>query len=345
MDQTRSATLEHYDLLRVVAALLVFAGHQQALQGLPEPAFLGTMSWGGIGVAIFFSLSGYLVTESWRRDPHLFRYLQRRALRLLPGLAGVVLLTVFVLGPLLTTLPVGDYLRQQQTWEYLLNLVLNIRFALPGVFTELPAAQVMNGSLWTLPMEVGCYVLLALFLLWFPRRWGGAAVWVLALGLWATDVLMPIDVQWVGYATNWRIALHFGVYFFIGAALRLAPPPRFAPVPLAMLAAVLLMFTANSALGYALSSLCVPLCVIGIARISATPSRWLTRHGDLSYGLYLYAFPLQQCVIASGLVAWNAQLGFAVALLATALAALLSWRYIEAPALRWKPRTPSAVRV
>lgn len=332
------STGEHYDLLRVLAAFMVFAGHQQALTGLPEPAFLGFVTWGELAVGIFFALSGYLVSESWRRDPSVPRYLLRRALRLLPGLAGVVLFACLILGPLLTALRLSDYLAHPQTYQYLWNVALNVRFALPGMFATNPVPNVMNGSLWTLPMEVGCYLLLVLLLRSLSRLRAGWILWPVAAALWTVDFVQPQAAAWLFYGTSWRMAIHFATYFFLGAALRLAPPPRFSPIPAAMLAAAALMFTANSRLGYWMAPLCVALLVIGTARVSARPSRWATRYGDLSYGLYLYAFPVQQVVISTGFAADFPRWAFALEWLAIVLCAYLSWRWIESPALRFKPR-------
>ncbi len=338
------STGEHYDLLRVLAAFMVFAGHQKALTGLNEPAFLGFVTWGELAVGIFFALSGYLVSESWRRDPAVGRYLLRRGLRLLPGLAGVVLFACLLLGPILTSLKLGAYLVHPQTIEYLRNILLNIRFALPGVFAANPVPNAVNGSLWTLPMEVACYLLLVLFLRALSCLRAGWILWPLAAALWLTDLLVPQGATWLLYATNWRVGVHFATFFFAGAALRLAPPPRFDPIPAAMLAAAVLMFTANSRLGYWCTPLCVTLLVIGSARVSAAPSRWATRYGDLSYGLYLYAFPVQQLIISTGLARDYPRRGFVVAWLGTVLCAFVSWRWIESPALRFKPRAASAPR-
>ncbi len=341
--QTRSSG-EHYDLLRVLAAFLVFAGHQNALTGRREPAFLGIMAWGEVAVGIFFALSGYLVSESWRRDPSVRRYLLRRALRLLPGLFGVVLFSCFILGPILSTLKLGAYLSHSQTYQYLWNLLLNVRFVLPGVFAANPVPNVTNGSLWTLPMEVACYLLLMLGLRSLSRLRAGWVLWSLAAALFLVDFLVPQGTAWVLYSTSWRMGVHFATYFFIGAALRLAPPPRFDPIPWAFMAAAVLMLAANSRLGYWCAPLCISLLVVGTARVSAVPSRWLTRFGDLSYGLYLYAFPIQQMVVATGYATDYPRRAFVLEWLAIALCAFLSWRFVEAPALRFKPRSPGAAR-
>lgn len=98
------------DAVRLAAAGMVLFGHSFVFLGQREPLFLSWLPLGPLGVYIFFTISGYLVSESWHRDPHLLRFFQRRLLRILPGLAICIALTVLVLGPLLTTLPLNDYL-------------------------------------------------------------------------------------------------------------------------------------------------------------------------------------------------------------------------------------------
>lgn len=120
------------DAVRMGAAMLVLVGHSYALNGLREHVFLSWLPLGPLGVYIFFTISGYLVIESWRRDPHLGRFLVRRALRILPGLMVCVLLSVLVLGPSLTSLPLGAYFRHDLVTLYVWNIVLYPVYHLPG---------------------------------------------------------------------------------------------------------------------------------------------------------------------------------------------------------------------
>lgn len=85
--------------LRLFAALLVLVGHAYGLRGLEGPLFLSTVPLGLLGISIFFVISGYLVTESWDRDPQPLRFLARRSLRIFPGLVVCVALCALVLGP------------------------------------------------------------------------------------------------------------------------------------------------------------------------------------------------------------------------------------------------------
>jgi len=178
------------DAVRLAAAWLVLYGHAFIFLGLPEPLFLSWLPLGPLGVLIFFTISGYLVSQSWARDPSLPRFLARRALRIFPALAVCTLLSVLVLGPLLTTLPLADYFASPHTVGYLRNIALYIGYYLPGVFEHNRVANAVNGSLWSLPVEFAMYlviaavgvlrasrwVVLALAVLWgllsvFPRCW------------------------------------------------------------------------------------------------------------------------------------------------------------------------------
>ena len=102
----------------------------------------------------FFAISGFLVTASLLKRG-LVDYTISRALRIYPALAVCVFATVFILGPALTRLSLSEYFSHPTTWNFLTNalLFMNMVWTLPGVFESnvLPA---VNGSLWTLPVEV-----------------------------------------------------------------------------------------------------------------------------------------------------------------------------------------------
>lgn len=118
----------NFDFIRLLAATMVLVSHQYAIGGFPEPVLLGD-GLGGLSVKVFFAISGYLVAESWFRDPSLWRFLARRVLRIWPGLIVMVLLTILVLGPIVTTWSIRDYLASSQTWAYLRAMKV---FALGG---------------------------------------------------------------------------------------------------------------------------------------------------------------------------------------------------------------------
>jgi peptidoglycan/LPS O-acetylase OafA/YrhL len=110
--------------LRWLAALMVLYGHAFVFLGQHEPLFLGMMPLGPLGVWIFFSISGYLIMQSWTHDPHLLRFLAKRALRIFPALIVCILLSILLLGPGLTTLDLGAYFKSPITWSYLDNIAI-----------------------------------------------------------------------------------------------------------------------------------------------------------------------------------------------------------------------------
>ena len=153
-----------FDALRLFAASLVLLSHCYPLTGHREPFLDRTgISLGDVGVLMFFAMSGFLVTRSWTSQPEPGAYALKRALRLFPALIVVVVLTALVLGPLVTTLPVGRYLAAPGTYLYVVkcSLLWTFQNQLPGVFAGNVYPAAVNGSLWTLPVEALAYAVVA----------------------------------------------------------------------------------------------------------------------------------------------------------------------------------------
>lgn len=148
----------NFDFLRFFAAALVLFAHSYPLVGRreDEPLTLltGYEKGGSIAVGVFFVMSGYLIASSWLASSSPKSFLIKRALRIFPALIVAVLLSAFVIGPLVTQFDLGRYLAADGTWTYLQNILLVTRYELPGVFTGNLYPDVVNGSLWTLPLEV-----------------------------------------------------------------------------------------------------------------------------------------------------------------------------------------------
>ena len=329
----------NFNLLRLVAAWLVVYGHAWAITGTPGTDLVGRLTQfkfaGGVAVDMFFVISGFLIAASLQRN-RLRDYLASRALRILPALIACVLLTVLLLGPLLSTS--ADYWRQPQTWRYLwANASLwSSEFALPGVFDTLPRPAV-NGSLWTLPIEARLYLALVLagvLGVLTPRRYTPA--WLLTLaGVYAyAAVRHPLPE----YLVNdiWCAAC-----FVTGTALWL----NRARVRLSWVALLALVVIAALTRGTPWFHLpYFALVCYGTLFIAVLPRLPRIRHHDLSYGLYLYGWPAAQLVqqFSPGgplhNVAWATPLALALA--------AGSWFVVERPALGFKrrigARTPPA---
>lgn len=108
----------NFDFIRIVAATLVIVGHAYALLALPGTPEFFRSSVSTFAVKVFFVLSGYLVVTSWLHDPSVLRFITKRALRIWPALIAVVTLSAVVIGPLVTTLPLVDYVAHPAFGRY-----------------------------------------------------------------------------------------------------------------------------------------------------------------------------------------------------------------------------------
>ena len=165
----RGGHRNNFDFLRVLAAFLVIYGHGLAIRGLPLQNL-----WGAqidlFGVCIFFSISGYLVTDSWLRTPALPVFVWKRFLRIWPALFVVVVLTTFVFGPLVTRIPLSVITLARRRLGRISAMLLSFSVpGLPGVFDAPPLAGLVNGPLWSLPVEVACYATVPLSCLLPPK--------------------------------------------------------------------------------------------------------------------------------------------------------------------------------
>jgi peptidoglycan/LPS O-acetylase OafA/YrhL len=336
MDRTAPQRLHqanNFDALRLAAALAVLFSHQYPVTGTVPPEWMNVAMVGGVAVMAFFVISGYLVTISWFSQPRLWVFCAKRVLRIWPALATVVLLAILVVGPAFTTLPLRDYFSHPMTWDYLHNILLQIRFNLPGVFTDNTYPNTVNGSLWTIPIEVSCYAVLAaagvLGLLRWRWVWAGICA---AYLLW---FLTHMTVDLTGVMTHWW---EFPAYFAFGSLIACFNQ-QFLQHRALLAAIACACALAAYACGFSYSAilLFLPAVLLAVGTASWPVLSQAGRFGDVSYGTYLYAFPIQQTV---RLLAPD--LGFtsslAIVVMLTLVAGWLSWRLVEQPALRLKTR-------
>lgn len=312
-------------------------------QGEPLASVIGFTTLGGLGVNIFFVISGYLVFESWDRDPNPGRFAARRALRIFPGLTVVVLLAMLVLGPIVSSHSLLDYFRNPATIGYLNALLLfPMPFSLPGAFPANPIPNVVNGSLWTLPIETTMYVALALGVARICRRTPVAA-WLLA-----GAILIASELAWrrwqapvVFWFMDLRYVLDLGAYFFFGVALhtiRHAVRPGFFG---SLILAIVLALLATSTWGRFAMHVALPYLVLAVAFAPLGSLARAGKYGDFSYGIYIYAYPIQQTVIHFAGGKPGPVDSLFIAAILTVVAGFLSWHFVEKRALAMKPRRPA----
>jgi peptidoglycan/LPS O-acetylase OafA/YrhL len=332
-----------FDYLRIGLAVAVLVWHSMPLSTGQGPGHLETEWWTGplrfLPAAIlpmFFALSGFLVAGSLGRT-RLHQFVTLRVVRLIPALAVEIVLSALILGPILTSLPRPQYFANPQFHAYFLNIVGSIHYNLPGVFQDNPFPGAVNGQLWTIPFEMECYlalVLLSVFTL-LKRRRAFALVVAAASVAITVRVLAGHPVDTTNHVPGRMLVLCFLAAVSLYSYRDVIPYSRSLGTTSAIAAAALLQ---EPNLSYLAAFPIAYLTVwLGLTRPPAIP------FGDLSYGVYLFHFPIEQTVVHlfPGVRSW--WLLTLVALPLTTACAWLSWNLIEKPTLVRKKRILAAV--
>lgn len=333
----------NFDALRFWAALAVLWSHAFPIahgEAVAQPLYRlsgGQTTLGGVAVACFFVISGFLITRSFERSAGASRFAEARALRIMPALLVVLAVVAFVLGPCLTSWPLPDYFASSEPYRYVVQIASFTGHAeLPGVFEQNPVPHV-NDSLWTLRYEVACYVLVhGLGVARLLRR-------EVTLGLYALTVAILAVLEGThggaaGDLPGPGRMLDFGALFLAGAVVhqwRVPLRAHWAWLCLAGLLASLL--TSHFATA---QRLLLPYLVIVLARGVSMRIPSPARLGDLSYGIYIYSWPVTQLAV---MMLPNPN-WFTTGLLATPITlvlAFVSWHAIEKRALALKHRAPA----
>ena len=343
------ARLNNFDLVRLFGAILVIYGHAYPLTGGVSPGFAYTPV-GTIGVKIFFSISGYLIALSWLRDPAVSRFLLRRCLRIFPALITVIVLSAFVMGPILTRLSLSQYFVNPGTYFYLKNIALYINYSLPGVFENNVYPNAVNGSLWSLPAEFTMYLITPVLIVGAGLLGGGIAFVVvgasfISVAFWLTSILPPF--RYVIFAADMWSWLYVMPYFVMGMMYAVYRLDRFLNIYVGSAALfALAVVETNAPIKEAALLLVLPYFTLSFGNGYMLVSRKFTLGADLSYGVFLYGFPVQQTLyfLFGRLIGpWEC---FLLAAIICAGLASLSWHLVEKRALAWKPRakkeTPTA---
>lgn len=333
-----------FNTIRLIAAVAVMLSHAFPLTGIAEPLEIltgGQASIGHLAVCIFFLISGYLIPASLDRGT-IGRFASKRAYRILPALVAAVLICAFALGPLVTSLPLSRYFNNPLTLKFLGNVAfLPVGYSLPGVFTMNPMDDV-NGSLWSLKYEVICYILVPL--LFACGRWRIQAV---IAGLLASFVLAALVLEGRGVPGGFHIDRLTELFRFFGAGMlfylladRIVMRKDWAVI--AALVCVPAMLTPFFVEVIAVAG---AYALIYFAYHAPRVFKRVTARGDISYGVYVYAFPIQQLLVSVS-IAWAGTTGtawlvnFLLALPLTVLAGALSWVAVEKPFIRMGSARP-----
>lgn len=327
-----------FDYLRICLAVSVLSWHCLPLTAGAEAA--GHFMAGPLGPVVrillpaFFALSGFLVAASLERNT-LGAFLIFRGLRIVPALAVEIMLSALILGPILTIVPLSSYFSDSRFIKYFLNVFGLIHYQLPGVFGNVPYPNVVNGSLWTVPYELECYLMLAVFAMLGIMKRARALFLIVLIGgvllLTISYLRETPDLKLDNAVPGRSLVLCFlaGTMFYVARA--------FVPYSKVLCAACLLVtmsFLSVPAL-YVFSPIPASYATvwIGLQNFKRLP---ILFSGDYSYGVYLYAFPMQQTwatILGARAGFWNVLI---LSLASVFFFAAFSWHVIERPSLSLK---------
>ena len=340
----------NFDLLRLIAAVFVLIGHIEYpyfdIQIDIYARLVRFQSLGGLGVAIFFVISGYLIYQSRERTPSLLAYFRKRALRIFPGLIACIVLLAIV-GFAFSNLTLSQYVSSPQFGPFLLNMLV---FPLNPCVTPLATTYVygcnLTGAIWTLSYEFMMYLMIGILGFCAPRTriYILAAFFCIIVALIMHDVLAKLGHYTLAVkgVTLFQFMADRGAplmaLFAAGALLNLLPRTVLMRWDIATFAAILYLASGktNPALHLTIQSIALPFIIICIGLHRWRIAGFVERIGDLSYGIFIYHWPVMTFtwILLNGRMP-TTLMALVVAVVTGALA-FLSYHLVERPALRLK---------
>ena len=331
----------NFNFLRLFFASLVILSHSSELidgnqsRELFIQLFHNTISLGGLAVDGFFLLSGYLIVQSWESRPEFLQFLKKRVLRIYPGFFVASLVCVFVVGPL-GSKPV-EYFSHFEWFPFFRDVLLLRVPVTPPVFEGRPYA-VVNGAMWTISREFICYLLvLALGMMGAIKN---RRMWlVLSMPIFSVFILSKLGypIDFLGKHFNLtNPIIHLLSFFFAGGCFHLYKDKiKFDPKVALIFSVLLFICLFNITLAeLALISLGGYLLIY----FAFSPISFLSRFQtapDISYGVYLYGWPVQMLLI--WYIGDITPMGvFSTAMVICSVLGLVSWYSIEKPFLKLK---------
>jgi peptidoglycan/LPS O-acetylase OafA/YrhL len=337
--QITPAHNNNFDFLRFLFASFVIFSHSYALMGdiTKDPLFpVAGRVFSEIGVCGFFAISGYLIHQSLHRSSSLFSFIRKRLFRIVPGLFVAIVFTTLIIGPIVSTYSISAYFSDTTTWIYAVKNIFLIPGSqtLPGVFTDNPSPAV-NGSLWTLRYEILLYALLSL--LYFVPLSKKRIIIPLALTLLLSSLLL-IRYELITLPKTIYYFIILGNYFLGGAFLSLFPDllNKKKSMLLFVSAAIFLVslfFFKKELEVFGILGFTVMVITFGLHYFPIINFSKYT--GDVSYGTYIYAYPIQQALIV-WLHPENVFMLMLPSFLLSWLAGWLSWHLVEQKFIRRK---------
>ncbi|TNV19021.1 acyltransferase [Buttiauxella sp. B2] len=313
-----------FDLIRHVAAYMVLFSHHFILSGLHEPIFLKWETLGSIAVAIFFTISGYLMPRSFSGSSNFLAFMKKRCNRIFPGLIVCSFVMYFGIGFFFNTASPSDYISSGDALVKTLRNSVFIQEQIHGVFSNFKYKDIINGSLWTLPIEFVCYIIIGFFLS-ISNSWKSPSI-LLLIAIIATIAINYQAELYAYYAVPFKFLALFMIPFSTGALLSMTRSAwwnyRF---NFLAIAALMLVAASGKPEIQIIGLLCVSLITVMIGTIFN--EKIIHNKFDISYGVYIYAFPVQQIIINTFNITFYSSMFVSATI--TTIIAIASHKYIE----------------
>lgn len=358
IEQIYSYKENSFNIVRLLLAISVIYSHSYPLligeEGkgdLLARITNGQINFGSLAVDSFFVISGFLITQSMLNSKNYIEYFIKRCLRILPAFFIALIFSAFIIGPIVSKLSFKDYFLTiniiEPTEFVLKNLTMNVTgysWGVLDVFSNNPFPGSVNGSMWTLKHEFACYIMVMIFSFFyiFRNRTVFLVTSILSIILAVINIKFNFKLfslgqnAWILSDNEYNSFIVLSCYFIIGALMYVYNDKIKINYRYLFLALILIVFSSKINnlklfMLFALPYLLIGLCII-------TNIRWVTKYGDFSYGMYIYAFPIQQILVYCFRDKMNIFTYFISSSILTFMIAVISWYFIEKPALKLKSK-------
>lgn len=336
-DTITSKDKNNFNLIRLIAALMVIYDHSFAFFNPTGYVHYATFLSGYWAVNIFFFISGILITQSYFNSKSSLRFWTMRFFRIWPALIVCIIFTALIAGPVLTTLSYADYFSNPAFRKYFINLALlrtDMAYKLPGVFEDNFYPDIVNGSLWTLPYEILCYIIVFIGLTMLTKTGIKGRRLInsfMVCGLTMLAILIDSVREYLLSLLRdeaFRRTLGFfasGIFtYFMSRSIRIN-----IFILLAMIAISSMVIFDTNAPEYITDYLIILSFLYGVLYIASRPFLYRTFKisNDYSYGIYIYAFLVQQSI--ANYAAMSPYHSMLISFPVTIILGFLSWHLIE----------------
>ena len=336
----------NFDFIRFFAAFLVFFAHSFPIfTGISMDFDLSKEIFGirisSLGVYIFFIISGFLVTQSFYNSKNIFIFFINRILRILPALIGVTLISVIILGLFFSKLNFLDFISDKTTMQFYQNMfIYRSYYYLPDVFLSNPMNSSINGSIWTIPFEFTCYLILPIVLL-IPKLNNKFGILLLTISCFLAYLFFENEINKIVIPFLGIVFSSFFVFFILfltGVCFyKFKNSINFNYKGLIIILFLLLLIKFKLIPSLTIVFI-LPYIVFYFVFSAKINLHNFAKFGDLSYGFYLYAYPVQQAISAVYYNKLPFLSLFCISFLITLIFANISWFAIEKPALKLKTK-------